>query len=153
MGPEHKHLAKRHLSPNAELPGYSPQPSADEVHPSIAVSRVPRYVSHALVDIGPQWWNPFLNRTAVLLDLSTQGFKIEFTSRLNVKPGGKIRMEIPLEPFQVMTPKVLKLRAILKWCDPNRLRAGGVFLKLSDFETHIIDKVITHLELGNAKTY
>jgi hypothetical protein len=52
--------------------------------------RESRYASHALVELRRFKILPFGVHSAVLLDVSLGGFKIEFTGEINAKPGERI---------------------------------------------------------------
>lgn len=61
---------------------------------SSVVKRAKRIESHALVDVKMSSWNPLSVASAVLLDLSWQGFKIEFVNPVKVKAGARLSMSI-----------------------------------------------------------
>jgi len=109
------------------------------------VQRFPRFQSHALVDVRTSRWNPFATSSAVLLDLSLEGFKVEFVNRLKLSVGQRVQLIVPLAPFQILSPSHLDLPVELKWFDEKALRAGGVFTQLSDIEGHTIEKLIDRL--------
>lgn len=109
---------------------------------SDVINRKPRYVSHALVDVKTSFWNPFDISSAALLDLSVDGFKLEFVNKVNIKPGKRITMFIPLQPFNIASPSKLKLRMVIKWFDSRRLRAGGMFENMSDEQLFLLNRVL-----------
>ena len=112
------------------------------------LQRHPRFQSHALIDVRTYWWNPFKVASAVLLDLSVQGFKIEFVNPVKLHAGQRVFVSIPLSPFHILSPARLKLVVELKWFDAQSLRAGGVFDTLRDVERHIVEKVIHRISEG-----
>ena len=105
-----------------------------------------RYPSHALIDVSTSKWNPFSECSAVLLDLSQGGFKIEFVNPVVLKTGMKINLTIRLSPFGILTPEHLKLKAEVKWFDPDKLRCGGLFVGPSEADFYVLDKVIAQLQ-------
>lgn len=109
------------------------------------VQRVQRFESHALVDVKTSRWNPFAHTSAVLLDLSTRGFKVEFISPVKLQPGHRAIVVIPLTPFQILSPGRLKLAVVVKWFDPHSQRAGGVFEKMTPADAYVLEKVIEKL--------
>lgn len=111
------------------------------------VKRAKRIESHALIDIKTSVWNPLSVASAVLLDLSWQGFKIEFVNPVKIKPGSKLTMTIPLSSFGILAPAKLKLKIQVKWYDPRMLRAGGIFEPESHEQDYLIQKIIDVLTL------
>jgi hypothetical protein len=108
--------------------------------------RDPRFPSHALIDVSTSKWNPFSECSAVLLDLSQGGFKIEFVNPVELKTGVKINMTIRLSPFGILTPELLKLKAEVKWFDKEKLRCGGLFVSPSETDIYVLEKVIALLQ-------
>jgi hypothetical protein len=111
------------------------------------VKRAKRVESHALVDIKTSTWNPFSTTSAVLLDLSWQGFKIEFVNQVKVKPGSKLSMSVPLASFGILAPSRLKLKIQVKWFDSRMMRAGGIFEPENHEQDYLIQKIIDVLTL------
>lgn len=111
------------------------------------IKRAKRVESHALVDIKLSSWNPFSTTSAVLLDLSWQGFKIEFVNQVKVKPGSKLSMSVPLASFGILAPARLKLKIQVKWFDGRMLRAGGIFEPENHEQDYLIQKIIDVLTL------
>lgn len=108
-------------------------------------TRPTRYMSHALVEIRRYRWWPLGVQSAVLLDLSTQGFKAEFTGRTSCKSEESYWMHVPLSPFQIAGPSDILLRITIKWFDESKMRIGGVF-ELADahqmvFLEQLIEKI------------
>jgi PilZ domain len=108
--------------------------------------RDPRYPSHALIDVSTSKWNPFAESSAVLLDLSQGGFKIEFVNPVELKTGMKINLSIRLSPFGILTPETLRLKAEVKWFDREKLRCGGLFSSPSETEFYVLDKIIAQIQ-------
>ena len=104
-----------------------------------------RFESHALVDIKTSAWNPFAVVSAVMLDLSVKGFKIEFVSPLKLLPGDFFTMGIPLAPFHILSPKRLKLKIQIKWFDARTLRCGGVFVEPSSHEIFFLEQIVSKI--------
>jgi hypothetical protein len=89
--------------------------------------RLERVISHALVELRRNKWWPFGVQSAVLLDVSAAGFKIEFTGNATCQAGDSFWMEIPLAPFGITSPQSMTLKVVIKWFDPEKMRVGGVF--------------------------
>jgi hypothetical protein len=116
---------------------------------SNSLRRTPRFESHALVEIRTSRWNLFSTKSAILIDISADGFKIEFVSSLApLRFGSKIRVSIPLAPFGIYSAQAIELVGLVRWFDERNFRCGGIFEK-SDIETtthleQIIDFVAAH---------
>lgn len=111
---------------------------------SAGLRRNPRYESHALVEIRTSRWNPFVVESAVLIDISWDGFKVEFVGPVKeLKPKNWIRMSVPLAPFGVTHPNMLKLECELRWFDARNFRCGGVFMQTSNENKILLEKIIT----------
>jgi hypothetical protein len=106
-------------------------------------SRAERVLSHALVEVRqhPRWW-PFGVRSAVLLDISETGFKIEFTGQALYRGGEKLLMEIPLHPFGILAPRSIILSIQIVWFDSQKMRCGGVFLNPSPTVSVFLQKIM-----------
>lgn len=116
-----------------------------EAHSDALRDRAPRFESHTLVDVRLSSWNPFSKASAVLLDLSVQGFKIEFLGPVAVRPGDALTMILPLLPFGVQSPRRLKLRIQFKWIDRRTFRAGGVFTHLGQDDAAVLKRILSSL--------
>ena len=121
--------------------------SSEPLSPSDAADRdrAPRFRSHALVDMRLSQWNPFSTVSAVLLDLSWQGFKVEFVNSIKLRPGAELAMIIPLAPFRIQSPSSIKMRVVVKWIDARNFRAGGIFVAQTDQHRHLIDTILLNL--------
>lgn len=117
---------------------------------STIVKRAKRIESHALVDVKMSTWNPLSVSSAVLLDLSWQGFKIEFVNPVKIKPGARLSMSVPLASFGILAPARLKLKIQVKWYDARMLRAGGIFEPESHEQDYLIQKIIDVLTIRGA---
>jgi hypothetical protein len=117
---------------------------------SSVVKRAKRIESHALVDVKTSSWNPLSVASAVLLDLSWQGFKIEFVNPVKIKAGARLTMSVPLASFGILAPSRIKLKIQVKWYDGRMLRAGGVFEPENHEQDYIIQKIIDVLTLRGA---
>ena len=115
-------------------------------------SRSSRYQSHALVEIRKYKHLPFSIYSAVLLDLSTGGFKAEYTSEVVVKAGDKLWLSIPLGPLGIMAPNKWLCLIEVRWFDPNKFRLGGVFLDLQRSDMHILEQVILSVKSRQSKS-
>ncbi len=114
------------------------------------VERQVRFASHALVEIKPFRHLPFGIKSAVLLDISLGGFKVEFTGEARLKPGQQFWMSIPLTPLGIYAPSRLTCRGETRWFDNGKFRLGGVFMQLTRTERLIIDQVIETLKQRGA---
>jgi len=108
-------------------------------------ARPARFTSHALVEVHRFKSIPFFRQSAILLDISLGGFKIEFTGETVSAPGKKYWLTIPLSPLGIYAPTKLVCRAEVRWFDQERYRIGGVFMEISKKEQLIIQQVIASL--------
>lgn len=111
------------------------------------VKRENRYPSHALVEMRKFRFLPFCIHSAVLLDISAGGFKVEFTGEVRTRPGEQFWLAVPLAPLGIFAPSRLICRGECRWFDEKRFRVGGVFMQLTKIERHIIDQIIESLRL------
>jgi hypothetical protein len=123
------------------------QGGGDQSQPA---KRAKRIESHALVDVRMSTWNPLSTSSAILLDLSWQGFKIEFINPVKLKPGSRLSMTVPLSSFGILAPAKLKLKIQVKWYDSRMLRAGGIFEPQNHEQDYLIQKIIDVLTLRGA---
>ncbi|MDD9951854.1 MAG: PilZ domain-containing protein [Zetaproteobacteria bacterium] len=107
-----------------------------------AGSRAERYVSHALIEVRWSKWWPFGIRSAVLLDLSLQGFKLELTNEWDVRAGQHLWLTIPLTPLGIQAPGRFSCAIECRWFDRNRYRMGGIYSNLSGEDKEIVEKII-----------
>ncbi len=107
--------------------------------------RPQRYVSHALVEVRRVRFIPFLAHSAVLLDISLSGFKIEFTGETSAHPGQTLWLTIPLSPLGIFAPYKFTCKVEVKWYDERRRRIGGVFLNLTPQERLIVEQLVAAL--------
>lgn len=119
----------------------SPLPREDDQTP-----RAERYLSHALVEVKKFKNLPFFCDSGVLLDLSTMGFKLEFTGEVRVTPGTQYWLNIPLSPLGIYAPKRLICKSECRWFDDTRFRVGGTFIDLSKKDKMILEQVIASLK-------
>ena len=114
-------------------------------HKQELVQRENRYSSHALVDLRRFKHLPFGIRSAILLDISMSGFKLELTGDSTCKPGDQYWLTIPLAPLGIYAPSKLSCKGECRWFDAKRQRLGGVFMELSKMEHHVIEQVVEAL--------
>lgn len=107
--------------------------------------RAPRFLSHAIVEVRKFKHLPFQIHSGVLLDISTSGFKLEFTSNVTVKAGDVFWLNIPLTPLGIFAPPRIMARIECKWFDSKRFRIGGVFKDLTDNDTKLLQNVVDTL--------
>lgn len=108
-------------------------------------SREPRFLSHALVEIRHFKSLPLFCHSAILLDISPGGFKLELTGESVVKNGQIFWLYIPLSPLGIYTPKCICCRSESRWFDERTFRMGGTFLQLSPYERTVIEQIIVGL--------
>ena len=108
--------------------------------------RPTRYVSHALVEVRKFKSLPLFCHSAVLLDISSSGYKIEFTSEVKMEPGTKCWLNIPLSPLGIYAPKKLAVQSECRWFDERRFRIGGVFVDLNKQDLLLIEQIIVTLQ-------
>jgi hypothetical protein len=106
------------------------------------VARAPRFPSHALIDVRFSRWNPFSKVSAVLMDMSVSGFKLQFVDHVNTASGAGCQLSIPLEPFGIQVTPRLIVKGEIKWFEPEAMRAGGVFVGARDQDRLLIERVI-----------
>jgi hypothetical protein len=105
--------------------------------------RHPRYDSHALVEIRTSKWSVIGVKSAVLIDISWEGFKFEFVSPCKqLHMGTQLFMDIPLAPFGIQRPKKLRIGLVVKWFDPRMSRAGGVLKLLRKEDNAHLETII-----------
>jgi hypothetical protein len=109
-------------------------------------SRESRYTSHALVELRRFRRLPIGVHSAVLLDISLGGFKVELTGEQSFEPGKQFWLSVPLLPLGIQAPTRLICRGEARWFDAKRYRVGGIFLGLTDSERGVIDQVIETLK-------
>ena len=122
--------------------------AAGELSPnkdSSAKIREDRFISHTLVEIKRFKWLPIGVHSAVLLDVSSSGFKAEFTGENSVVPGSQYWLSIPLSPLGIYIPKNILCRCECRWFDHRRFRMGGTFIDVSRRDQLLIDQIITGL--------
>lgn len=109
--------------------------------------RAERVISHALVELRRHKWWPLGVKSAVLLDLSQTGFKVEFTGQAKCGVDEMFWMQIPLSPFGIVAPRDIAVRVTVKWFDPKKMRMGGIF-ESPDAATNIfLEKIIEKVKI------
>lgn len=121
----------------------SPEQSGDS---KSSVNRAERFVSHALVEVRKFKQLPFFVDSAVLLDISVGGFKIEFTGDRVAKPGEKFWLSIPLSPLGIFAPTRISCKGECRWFDAKRFRVGGTFSNLSEGDRMVIQRIVENLQ-------
>ena len=107
--------------------------------------RAERFQSHALVELRRFRLFSWFPKSAVLLDLSMGGFKLEFSGPTTVLSGERFWLTIPLRPLGVLGPPAVVLRVEVKWYDQGRGRVGGVFLNPSKVERMLLVQLVENL--------
>lgn len=120
---------------------------------SSAFNRRPvRITSHALIDVRKYKYLPLACFSAVLLDISLAGFKLEFTGEVQATPGKQYWLNIPLRPLGIYSPRRLLCHIECRWFDEKRFRIGGVFMDLNKTERLIVEQIIETLIDKNTAT-
>jgi len=115
-----------------------------------STARPARFTSHALVEVHRFKNLPLFRHSAVLLDISTGGFKLEFTGEVQATAGKRYWLSIPLSPLGIFAPTRLVCRVEVRWFDAERYRIGGVFMEITKKEQLIIEQVIESLRRRGA---
>ena len=111
-----------------------------------SANRQERIRSHTFVELRRFKHLPIFCHSAVLLDVSLGGFKVEFTGEVKLEPGQKYWVMIPMSPLGIVdTPKIYCLGEC-RWFDDTRFRMGGIFLNLGREEMAAIEKIVTVLK-------
>lgn len=105
-----------------------------------------RYVSHALVEVRKFRQLPIFCYSAVLLDMSLSGFKLEFTGEVRTTPGKRYWLYIPLAPLGITAPKKMLCLCECRWFDESRFRIGGVFIGLNKTDHLLIEQIVAGLK-------
>ncbi len=103
-------------------------------------------MSHALVELRRSKWWPLGVHSAVLLDISATGFKIEFTGKAACRAGDSFWMQIPLTPFAISSPQTITLKVLVKWFDAEKMRVGGVFESLDKSSDLYLGQIIERVK-------
>lgn len=88
---------------------------------------------------------PIFCRSGILLDISSAGFKIEYTGESHSRIGDVFWLSIPLAPLGIYSPSRLMIKGECRWFDSKRYRLGGVFLDVNETSRLILDQVIESL--------
>ncbi|APJ03560.1 hypothetical protein [Silvanigrella aquatica] len=117
--------------------------------PKIPKRKEPRYETAIVADVFIKKWNPIAKKKVVVLDLSWHGFKIEFMNEKtwDVKSGATFTIRIPITQFNISTLKYLKLEIIVKWCDKELKRAGGIFVHPKGEKAIVLGNLIQKLAI------
>ena len=108
--------------------------------------RSERVMSHALVELRSNNWWPFGVKSAVLLDLSASGFKIELTGPADIKLETIHLLTIPLRPFGLATPSYIQTKVRIKWFQKDKMRIGGTFENIKPSDTLFLDRIISFVK-------
>lgn len=109
-------------------------------------NRAKRFLSHTLVELR-QWKKiPFFCYSAVVLDISTGGFKLEFTGETVSVPGKRYWLHVPLAPLGIPSPKYFSCLCECRWFDPKRYRMGGSFVNLSPEDLKLIELMMNSIK-------
>ncbi|MBX9837771.1 MAG: hypothetical protein K2X69_05560 [Silvanigrellaceae bacterium] len=119
------------------------------MHPKIPKRREPRYETAIVAEIFTNRWNPLISKRVVVLDLSWKGFKLEFIAKdkLNIKTGKSLSLRLPIDQFNISNVKYLKIDIVVKWCDKELKRIGGVLIHPKGEKAIILGNLIQKLAL------
>lgn len=117
--------------------------------PKIPQRREPRYETAIVAQIFPNKWNPLISKKAVLLDLSWKGFKVELITQdaISYKPERRLSLKIPIDQFNISNIKFLKIDLVVKWCDKELKRIGGIIIHPKGENAIILGNLIQKLAL------
>ena len=110
------------------------------------VKRAPRVFAHAIATIKANNWNPLGGWSAIVLDLSAGGCKLELVEGNKFKEGKKYYLDIPLASFNVSEPNSLKLYGEVMWYNDKRLRIGFRFIEPKREQVDIINHILDNLD-------
>jgi hypothetical protein len=108
--------------------------------------RSERVMSHALVELRSHNWWPFGIKSAVLLDLSGTGFKIELTGPADIALESIHLLTIPLRPFGLAAPSFIQTKVRVKWFQKDKMRIGGTFESINPSDTIYLDRIISYVK-------
>jgi hypothetical protein len=117
-----------------------------EQDPQTSLPRSERFTSHALVEVRKYKILPFFVKSAVLLDISLGGFKLEFTGEVSCRPGDQYWLNVPLTPLGIYAPSRLMMLSEVRWFDERRYRIGGTFIDLTDTDRLVIEQILESLK-------
>ncbi|MBC7660196.1 MAG: PilZ domain-containing protein [Chitinophagaceae bacterium] len=112
----------------------------------ILQNRPKRFLSHTLVELRQFKRLPFLCHSAVVLDISSGGFKLEFTGETISTPGRRYWLHIPLIPLGISSPTSFSCLCECRWFDDKRYRMGGSFVDLKPDDEKLIEKVMASIK-------
>jgi hypothetical protein len=110
------------------------------------VERSERVMSHALVELRRHNWWPFGVKSAVLLDMSATGFKIELTGPAVIKLESIHILTIPLRPFGIPTPPSIQISVRVKWFQKDKMRIGGTFEVVQPRDFLFLNSIISYVK-------
>jgi len=119
------------------------------MHPKIPKRREPRYETAIVAEVFTNRWNPLVSKRVVVLDLSWKGFKLEFIAKdkLNIRTGKSLSLRLPIDQFNISNVKYLKIDIVVKWCDKELKRIGGVLIHPKGEKAIILGNLIQKLAL------
>ncbi|RZA17220.1 MAG: PilZ domain-containing protein [Proteobacteria bacterium] len=109
-------------------------------------NRAKRFLSHTLVELRQFKHLPFFCYSAVVLDISSGGFKLEFTGETVSVPGKRYWLHIPLMPLGISSPSSFSCLCECRWFDPKRFRMGGSFVNPTADDIKLIEKVMASIK-------
>jgi len=113
---------------------------------AILPNRAKRFLSHTLVELRQYKRIPFFCYSAVVLDISAGGFKLEFTGETISAPGRRYWLHIPLIPLGISKPTTFSCLCECRWFDEKRFRMGGSFVNLSAADEKLIELIMASIK-------
>lgn len=89
---------------------------------------------------------PFFCYSAVLLDISSTGCKIEFAGEHRIKVDEERWLYLPLAPLGFVQPNALCIKASCRWFIGDRYRSGWVFEEPSESMAALVERVIVAVD-------
>jgi len=123
------------------------------MYPYIPKRSEPRYETPLIAYVIPYKWIPFFKIKVVILDLSWNGFKIEFPEKLikKLRYNSILSIEIKINQFNISTITKIKLKLIIKWFNLESRRAGGIFARPRGEKAIVLGNLIQKLAILKQK--
>lgn len=120
-----------------------PEQTSDD---PVIQNRAKRFLSHTLVELRQFKMLPIFCYSAVVLDISSGGFKLEFTGETVSVPGKRYWLHIPLAPLGISSPRTFSCLCECRWFDPKRFRMGGSFVNPSEHDVQLIEQIMNSIK-------
>ena len=110
------------------------------------IKRERRYFSHASCEVRTSRINPFSRTSAILLDISEHGFKIELKGNKSLKAAQAFWLKIKLSTFEIRSPSFFESYVTVVWFNEEQGVGGGVFSELTKDQEDIIEQILDYLK-------